>query len=96
MGPVPGVILGIIAGLAGMAFHQPLAISAGLLLIAINGFNLLPVLPLTTGARCYQTILFSRHYTLDVVFRVRGALCLLGMSIALQDQGHTCSSPFPC
>jgi hypothetical protein len=86
MGPVPGIILGIIAGLCGMAFHQPLAVNAGLLLVAINGFNLLPVLPLD-GGQVLQTILFSRHYTLDIVFRVLAALCLLGMSIALKSKG---------
>jgi Zn-dependent protease len=83
MGPVPGIIVGIIAGLCGMAFKMPLAINAGLLLVAINGFNLLPVLPLD-GGQVLQTILFSRHQALDIVFRSLAAVGLLGLGIVLK------------
>jgi Zn-dependent protease len=83
MGPVPGIILGIIVGLCGMAFKTPLAIGAGLLLVAINGFNLVPVLPLD-GGQVLQTILFSRHQTLDIVFRALTAVGLVALSVVLK------------
>jgi Zn-dependent protease len=83
MGPVPGIILGIIVGLCGMAFKTPLAVGAGLLLVAINGFNLAPVLPLD-GGQVLQTILFSRHQTLDIVFRTLAAGGLVALSIVLK------------
>ncbi len=56
-----------------------------LLLTGINGFNLLPVLPLD-GGQVLQTILVSRHQALDMVFRVIAALGLLALSIALKTQ----------
>jgi len=77
-GPLPGIGLGIFLGVAGLVWKMPLLVQAALVLVFINGFNLLPVLPLD-GGRVMHTILFCRNRWLDVVFRVLtiGGLLLL-------------------
>ena len=79
MGPVPGIILGAGLGIAGMVLHHDLLIKSALLLLILNGSNLLPVLPLD-GGRVVQTLLFSRHYAADIVFRAAAALALVGIA----------------
>jgi Zn-dependent protease len=80
MGPVPGIFLGAILGVIGMITSQPLLIKAAIMLLIINGMNLLPVLPLD-GGWVLHTILFSRHPVLDAAFRVLalGGLVLLAI-----------------
>jgi Zn-dependent protease len=78
-GPLPGIALGIFLGVAGIVWKITLLSKAALLLIFINGFNLLPVLPLD-GGQVLHSILFCRNRWLDVVFRILaiGGLLLLG------------------
>jgi Zn-dependent protease len=79
MGPVPGIVLGGGLGIAGIVLHHDLLIKAALLLLILNGSNLLPVLPLD-GGRVVQTLLFSRHYAADIIFRAAAALALIGIA----------------
>src|SRR5260370_23486874 len=76
MGPVPGIVLGVGLGVAGMVLTQPLLTKAAILTLILNGFNLLPVLPLD-GGWVFHTILFSRHYLLDTAFRLLAAISLI-------------------
>ncbi len=76
MGPVPGIVLGVVLGVAGMVLTQPLLTKAAILTLILNGFNLLPVLPLD-GGWVFHTILFSRHYLLDTAFRFLAAISLI-------------------
>lgn len=85
MGPVPGIALGIIVGLCGLVWASDPAVKAGLLLLAINGFNLLPMLPLD-GGHVVHTVLFSRHPGLDVAFRACAALAVAGLAILAGSQ----------
>ena len=82
MGPLPGIALGILIGLLAMSWKQPLLREAATLMIFLNGFNLLPLLPLD-GGWVMHAIIFSRHYLLDVGFRLAASLLLLagGLSI---------------
>ena len=76
MGPLPGIFVGALVGCAGLLLHQPLLIKAATLTLILNGFNLLPVLPLD-GGWVMHAGLFSRHYMLDTAFRVLAALALV-------------------
>jgi Zn-dependent protease len=80
MGPVPGIILGALIGSVGLVLHQDWLIKVALVALILNGFNLLPVLPMD-GGWIFHTLIFSRHYLLDAAFRVIAAiaLMLLGM-----------------
>jgi len=81
LGPVPGIVIGLIA----VSFvdigdypETPMPIGAQivLMLVLLNGFNLVPILPLD-GGRLFQTLLFSRTPILDLLFRA-AAVAVLG------------------
>ncbi|MBI3867571.1 MAG: site-2 protease family protein [Verrucomicrobia bacterium] len=76
MGPTPGIVLGIFAGTAGLMLDQPFWIRVGLVSIVVNGFNMLPFMPLDGGWICHA-LLFSRRPLLDTSFRVLGAVGLV-------------------
>src|SRR4051812_41008012 len=85
MGPVPGILIGGILGGLGLALHNALMIRIGLMAVLINGFNLLPVLPLD-GGWIAHAILFSRHHLLDCAFRVFAALGLVALGILTENR----------
>ncbi len=82
MGPVPGIALGIVIGLTGIVLKRQFAVDAALLILVLNGINLLPVLPLD-GGHVAHTVLFSRHHVLDAVFRLIAAAVLIGGGMLL-------------
>lgn len=80
MGPMPGLVLGCVL-LMRTAFEPSHTLSsAGLLLVALNAFNLLPLTPLD-GGRLFQLLVFSRHRLLEIAFTAFAGLALLGMAI---------------
>jgi Zn-dependent protease len=81
MGPLPGIVLGAALGIVAAVYHWPAITSGALLLLAINAFNLLPIMPLD-GGQIAHAILFSRHPTLDVAFRATAALLLILSGLA--------------
>lgn len=76
LGPLPGIVLGIGLGAACMDHDDKLLRSAAQMLLFINGFNLLPFLPLD-GGRLLQLVLFSRQRHLEAVFRIVTAAGLI-------------------
>ncbi|MBC8107725.1 MAG: site-2 protease family protein [Anaerolineae bacterium] len=84
MGPLPGIFVAICLGMAGMTFQIPLLTKIALLTLILNGFNLLPLLPLD-GGRLMHALLFSRHFVLDAAFRVVAALGLLLVALKFGD-----------
>jgi Zn-dependent protease len=67
LGPLPGLVLGCGMLLFSRLLGGPELTQAGTLLVALNGFNLLPVMPLD-GGRFFQLLLFSRHRYLEMAF----------------------------
>jgi Zn-dependent protease len=74
MGPLPGIALAIPLGIAALVLDQEQLLQAALLTLVLNGFNLLPLLPLD-GGWVMHALFFSRHPLLDTGFRL--AACLL-------------------
>lgn len=71
LGPVPGLLVALpLAFVAdsGISPDGPLPMLV-LFLVLINGFNLLPILPLD-GGRLFEALIFERHPALDVLFRL--------------------------
>lgn len=85
MGPVPGIVLGVIIGGVGLVLHQPWLIKVALLALIVNGLNLLPVLPLD-GGWVFHTLIFSRHHWLDAGFRVLAGIALLAAGSRFDDK----------
>lgn len=85
MGPTPGIMLGAMLGCVGLIFRNAFLQKFSLLLLILNGFNLIPFIPLD-GGWALQAIIFSRHYFFDVAFKVVAALAMLGLSILLKTQ----------
>ena len=85
MGPAPGILLGAIIGGAGLVLHQPWLIKVALVALILNGFNLLPVLPLD-GGWVFHALLFSRHHLLDAAFRVVAAIALIAGGMFSKDK----------
>lgn len=84
-GPVPGILLGwAIAIFANQAVtdNQHLRSAVGMLLF-VNGFNLLPVLPLD-GGRLLSLALFSRKPTLETIFSAVTGLVLTAVALAME------------
>lgn len=83
MGPLPGILVGTVVGLVGVVWHAKWAEQLGLMMVSLNGFNLVPVLPFDGGQVAYET-LFSRHRVLDVAFRGLAVVGLLALAFALK------------
>ena len=81
MGPVPGIVLGVGLGIVALVQQQDLLMEAALLLLILNGFNLLPSLPLD-GGWVMHGLLFSRHAFLDLLSRLFGIAVLLFLAFA--------------
>ena len=79
-GPLPGIALGILLGVTGLVYHLPWLSQTAFLLLILNGFNLLPFLPLD-GGHVLHTTLFCRNRWLDVAFRIVAIITLFMLSV---------------
>lgn len=81
MGPVPGIFLGTFVGVfAAIVGNNSLA-ELSMLAVIINTINLVPILPLD-GGWFWNSIVFCRHHTLELVFKIFAALAAFGAAIA--------------
>jgi Zn-dependent protease len=85
MGPVPGIVLGTVLGIAGVVLKQEWLTKAATLTLILNAINLVPVLPLD-GGWVAHALLFSRHWLADVLFRGLASLALVGIGLAIGDR----------
>jgi Zn-dependent protease len=86
MGPLPGIIIGLIF-LACAPSQQPpqphhLLFQSGLLLVVINLFNLLPIMPFD-GGQIVNRLLFGRRPWLDFIFRCIAVVVVLGLGLSV-------------
>ena len=81
LGPVPGIFIGLaLVGFAGALSEEharDLVAEVGLLFLALNYLNLLPIVPLD-GGHIVQDLALSRRPMLQVGFATLGAAVLLG------------------
>lgn len=83
MGPLPGLLLGLVALGVYNATGNPFFRGYGYLSLALNGFNLLPVYPLD-GGKFFETVLFSRNAYLEIAFKVTGVILLILSGLLLK------------
>jgi len=81
-GPLPGIAVGAAIGISGLIHEEVWKVQLAMAAILLNGFNLLPILPLDGGVM-WQAILFCRHRYLDLAFRCVTIGCLMLMALAL-------------
>lgn len=83
-GPVPGILVGAVMGVCALISPgtAPWVMKAASMLLLINATNLIPILPLD-GGHVAGTLLFSRHWVLDVLFRIVAVLALGAAAAAL-------------
>lgn len=84
LGPAPGIVIGIITGIAFLKTGEPLLAKATRTFLFLNAFNLLPFHPLD-GGHFFDAILFSRHPKLEVGFKVVTTLILGGLALWFHD-----------
>jgi Zn-dependent protease len=79
-GPLPGILAGLGLGIASIILHNAWMNKAALLLLLLNGMNLLPIFPMD-GGHVLQDTIFCRNRWLEAVFRFLaiGGLLLLGL-----------------
>ena len=80
-GPLPGILVGLGLGIASIMLHNAWMNKAALLLLLLNGMNLLPLFPMD-GGRVLQDTIFCRNRWLEAVFRFLaiGGLLLLALT----------------
>jgi Zn-dependent protease len=83
LGPVPGVLLGIILLFVYAFTRTPICLKFAMMLVIINSFNLLPFFPLD-GGRVLHDVLFSRNRYIELFFKILAALALIGVGLLLE------------
>lgn len=81
LGPLPGIVIGVVLGLVNLAVKSLTVGELSQLFIVLNGFNLLPFMPLD-GGRLLQLVLFSRQRHLEAIFQVGTGLVLAVVGFA--------------
>jgi Zn-dependent protease len=81
LGPLPGIAIGILLGIFALAFPNETLRTTALLFTAVNGFNLLPFMPLD-GGRLLQLTLFGRQRHLEALFQGLTGLLLALLGFA--------------
>ena len=80
MGPLPGIVIGAAMGVCAFVYGNQWMAGAAFLVIGLNLFNLLPVLPLD-GGWFWNSVLFCRHRTLEAGFKGLAGVALIGSSL---------------
>jgi len=76
LGPLPGILLGIICGVMYVVTLEDMFATAARTFIFLNVFNMLPLYPLD-GGRFFDDILLSRSPKIEVTFKALAAIALI-------------------
>lgn len=82
-GPIPGILLAIPMAVVTIQTQNELWRNATLMIVLINVFNLLPLLPLDGGWTAHA-LYFCRKPWLDVLFRLTAAIAMISMGVTWQ------------
>jgi Zn-dependent protease len=82
-GPLPGILLAIPMAVIAIRTQNELWRNATLMLVAINVFNLIPLLPLD-GGWVAHALFFCRQPWLDVLFRLAAAIAMISIGVTWQ------------
>lgn len=82
LGPVPGILIGVIGLIVYRINPSPLLLQYIWMSLIINTFNLLPLIPFD-GGRIMDAILFSRHPLIEAIFRVIAVLAMAALAFAM-------------
>ena len=80
-GPMPGITMAIVIWLSGNPETNHVVSAIVVMLLVINGFNLLPILPFD-GGWLIHTLLFARHPWLEFILRCTAIVILFATAIA--------------
>jgi len=82
-GPIPGILLAIPMAVVAIQTESELWRHATLMIVLINVFNLLPLLPLDGGWTAHA-LYFCRQPWLDVLFRLTAAIAMISIGVTWQ------------
>ena len=82
-GPIPGILLAIPMAVIAIQTQNELWRNATLMIVLVNVFNLLPLLPLDGGWAAHA-LYFCRQPWLDVLFRLTAAIGMVSIGITWQ------------
>lgn len=80
-GPVPGIIIGVVLYYFGLRDQSEFLIRTSNILILINLFNLLPIMPLD-GGRVIKSLFFESSQIINMIFIIISILVLCYISIS--------------
>lgn len=82
-GPIPGILLAIPMAVIAIKTQDELWRNATVMIVLVNAFNLLPLLPLD-GGWVAHALYFCRQPWLDVLFRLTAAIAMISVGVTWQ------------
>lgn len=76
LGPLPGIVLGLGLAFKAQMSPSPVLMSVATVMVMVNAFNLIPIMPLD-GGRFFHLLLFCRHRYLEMAFTALATVLLM-------------------
>jgi len=95
LGPLPGVVLGLTGFFLYTVLHAQWLYELSTMLLILNLFNLLPVMPLD-GGQLVQTVLFQRFPRIQALFHVISTAIFAALALSTNDTVLRVISIFMC
>jgi Zn-dependent protease len=88
-GPIPGIVAGTLVVGLGWGAETQWVVEGAQLMLLVNYFNLLPLVPLD-GGRMMSLVLFDRRPRLQFAFNALSALIAIGLGLAIGESILCC------